>query len=318
MLAAYSTLVLVILHYLFDYNGTDNSIDSAVIKNIPRLWNNKGRKPSKRWSKGLEAAVLMFSDQQIITGIAILISGYSQLPCGISIYHWQIVVDLAWFSSLTHLTTMTALRRFFHDRPDMAVWRVILMGSTIVLLGSALGPTGYVSIGSIERNSVAKIAVPAICLYSRIGYQEAVSSYSVDSIDNGNRLRPFNTLFIFLSLSFLWVSYATRAVTLFRHSTEFAKTWLRDKPGDQVKVYFIACFTKSKDSSTSRFKSLWSLLSRILFLAYVVGKATYDIGESMLWEVSVLALSNVSLTSLLKLSTRSSGSRQHWPGVVSA
>ena len=36
----------------------------------------------------LRRIVLMFSDQQVVTGIALLASGYSQLSSGISNYHW--------------------------------------------------------------------------------------------------------------------------------------------------------------------------------------------------------------------------------------
>jgi len=55
----------------------------------------------------------MFSDPQLVTGIGILVSGYTQITCSLSTYYWQVIVYLAWFSSLTYLTTLTALRAFF-------------------------------------------------------------------------------------------------------------------------------------------------------------------------------------------------------------
>lgn len=63
-----------------------------------------------RLELALRRIVLMFSDQQVVTGIALLASGYAQLSSGISNYHWQMLVYLAWFSSLTHLSTLTVLR----------------------------------------------------------------------------------------------------------------------------------------------------------------------------------------------------------------
>lgn len=49
-----------------------------------------------RWSFALENVIVVMSDQQVVTGISIIISGLSQLRSGIPIYHWQSVVNLAW------------------------------------------------------------------------------------------------------------------------------------------------------------------------------------------------------------------------------
>lgn len=100
-----------------------------------------------------------FSDIQIITGIAILFSGYIQLPFGISTYHWQIICSLAWFSSLTRFVTLTSLRDYFRAHRAMAVWRSIFMGIVVVLFATALGPKGFLS--QIDINPM-----PAICMFS--------------------------------------------------------------------------------------------------------------------------------------------------------
>lgn len=92
---------------------------------------------SERWTRAFEAAVLFLGDTQVVTSVAILLSGYMQLPCGISTYHWEMIVDLAWFSALTHLTALTSLRHYFRRRPAMAMWRVGFMGVTLILLSSA-------------------------------------------------------------------------------------------------------------------------------------------------------------------------------------
>lgn len=84
-----------------------NRIDRAI---ADTLWRKDRSKPSEAWKSTLRSAVLMFSDQQLVTGIALLASGYAQLPYGLASYYWQIIIYLAWFSSLTHLTTLTFLR----------------------------------------------------------------------------------------------------------------------------------------------------------------------------------------------------------------
>ena len=98
-ITAYLTLALLILHYVtvHDYHRTNgrgkeysNPIDRSVLIFIRQrvfAWT-----PSRRFEYAMEKAVLILSDAQLVTGLAILISGYSQLNCGISAYHWQIMV----------------------------------------------------------------------------------------------------------------------------------------------------------------------------------------------------------------------------------
>lgn len=89
----------------------------------------------------------------------ILLCGYILLPSNISSYHWQVIVDFAWFSSLTHLATLTTLRGYFQKRTTMAVCRAVFMGAIIVLLAIALGPTGWIK-------QFATSSTPAKCLFT--------------------------------------------------------------------------------------------------------------------------------------------------------
>ena len=86
--------------------------------------------------------MITLSDQQIVTGIAILASGYSQLNCGLSAYHWQMVVYLAWFSSLTHLTTLSFLRGHIGNNKRILFLRLSLMVILALMLSIAFLPTG--------------------------------------------------------------------------------------------------------------------------------------------------------------------------------
>ena len=80
----------------------------------------------------------MFGDQQLVIGLAILASGLTQLNNGISVYHWQIMVFLAWFSSFTHLTLLTALGHYFPEHSGIRNWRLLLMTLNLGLLIAAL------------------------------------------------------------------------------------------------------------------------------------------------------------------------------------
>ncbi|KAJ5240592.1 uncharacterized protein N7469_002183 [Penicillium citrinum] len=85
--------------------------------------------------------ILSMSDIQIITGISIIVSGATQLRCGISTYQWQVLVYLAWFSSLTHLSCLTLLRRYLFQRRGERIWRLVCMAILVILLILALLPT---------------------------------------------------------------------------------------------------------------------------------------------------------------------------------
>lgn len=81
------------------------------------------------------------SDLQIITGISILFTGFLQLRCGLSAYHWQVLVNLAWFSSLTHLSCLTFLRNYLYNRPAQRAWRLVAMAAFLIMLLAAFEPT---------------------------------------------------------------------------------------------------------------------------------------------------------------------------------
>ncbi|KAH7310892.1 hypothetical protein B0I35DRAFT_439855 [Stachybotrys elegans] len=65
------------------------------------------------WANCLYDLVVSLSDQQLVTGIAVLVAGYIGLGNGsISIYHFTMVVQLAWFSSNTHLLSLLVVRSY--------------------------------------------------------------------------------------------------------------------------------------------------------------------------------------------------------------
>lgn len=75
--------------------------------------------------------------------VSVLVSGDSQLSCSLQAYHWLLTVDLAWFSSIIHLTTLTCLRHYFQERPALKLWRICCVGITAIVLGISLESKGY-------------------------------------------------------------------------------------------------------------------------------------------------------------------------------
>lgn len=229
---------------------------------------------SKKWIRPLETALITFSDTQVITGIAILLGGYIQLYSGISSYHWQVIVALAWFSSLTHLLTLKSLRGYFRKRLEMAIWRAAFMGFVMILLIAALGPTGYIS-----QNEA--IATPAFCLFSSKRRLE-VSRHAVSSSDSFD---AFNLPLIFLSIFFLVTNYVLKVIGLFTTVPETWQSWLETNVSKHLK-YNLECTARLRDNSAfTIIKKFWDMLRALVLLTYVLSKAFYEIGGSMLWEV---------------------------------
>lgn len=101
------------------------------------------------------------SDQQLVTGLAIIISAYARLNCGMSVYHWRLIITVAWFSSSTHLATLLFLRQYLQRNRYIWYARVLLMTSLVVMLAVAIVATGA---------GEDALLMPAKCAYNHAGY----------------------------------------------------------------------------------------------------------------------------------------------------
>ena len=228
---------------------------------------------SETWTQAIRDSLLMFSDMQLITGMAILLCGYTQLATGLDSYHWEVVVCLAWFSSLTHLATLSSLRDHFRDRPFMALCRAGLMGVVLILLAVSFASTGYIS-------PYDQRLWPAKCLFSSASMREENFRLS------GEHEKPkYNTPLIMLSVTFLVLSYLTRVVSIFNPTAGIAKKWLKTIPRDWIRRGYISRARKAAQELRTGTKLFWKAAKFLQALEYIMCKALFDIGESMLWEV---------------------------------
>lgn len=108
----------------------------------------------KRRKDSLEGFILSLSDQQLVTGLAILIAGFSQMY-SMSAHHFNIVASLAWFSSATHLATLAILKNYFREHTTVRNWRVGIMLILLIMLVVAQVP------GWADKDN----SVPVICYY---------------------------------------------------------------------------------------------------------------------------------------------------------
>nr|POE80005.1 hypothetical protein CFP56_08071 [Quercus suber] len=119
-----------------------------------RIMKANSRNVDSEWHDALQKAAIIFSDQQIITGIGILLAGHCNIGSGLSAYQWQIITYLAWMSSNVHLTTLTLLREWLQLNTVLRRWRVTGMVILMVLLFCALIPTRSKSWVSVIQNDI--------------------------------------------------------------------------------------------------------------------------------------------------------------------
>lgn len=242
-----------------------------------------------RLELALRRIVLMFSDQQVVTGIALLASGYAQLSSGISNYHWQMLVYLAWFSSLTHLSTLTVLRQYFQDNRKARLWRAVLMLITVLMLGAALLPTSdtlwlnasepLLWLDPNHRNHLVPILAPALCYFRRLGSRDSHDRF---------KIRSWTGTSMIISLVVLISGYITRMLKLWDHASNNCRYYLREVPSKTVIATRGAVLKRLNRPAPSFYKIHWVVAYAAVETPYIWLKALFDIYESMIAEVCMM------------------------------
>lgn len=136
------TLVAIVTGYFRGWirdeqkNSLLNDLDHQIIEFISRreaTYPRNDRDPSR---DALERFVLSLSDQQLASGVAILSIGYIQ-HCSLSSYHFFVIVALAWFSSTTHLSTLSVLQYQLNRNAVLKYTRIIgmILVYTMLMVG---------------------------------------------------------------------------------------------------------------------------------------------------------------------------------------
>lgn len=110
---------------------------------------------------------LILCDTQSVTGIGLLVTGYVTLRFDISAYHWYILVWVAWFSNLTHISGLIFLGEYLRKHPHQRAYRVFFRAVLWLLLLVAQVPTGYFNWvpDDAEEPSAANLTSPARCFF---------------------------------------------------------------------------------------------------------------------------------------------------------
>ena len=157
----------------------------------------------------LDRFVLGFSDQQLITGVSILLIGFIRF-CSISTYHFYVITNLAKFSCSSHLASILSLRRYFQAHPRVAKIRII-----VLLLFAVLLATASIIGGSVIPN-IPDLKCPISC--------------TIRNID------PSNKIFGWVSVIYLIIAYWAALAFVFPNSELFFTTWMVIKPATWIEA----------------------------------------------------------------------------------
>ncbi|KAJ8114896.1 hypothetical protein OPT61_g3338 [Boeremia exigua] len=138
-----------------------------------------GRKPKphrkltrRQREEVVKRFILTLSDQQLATGLAILIAAIAN-QCTLTVWEFQLAFALAWFSSTTHLATLDCLREYFLEHGAVRNWRVGGMIALLLLLSYSL----IMSMASVNDS------IPLQCTFYFFGDRGLYQTVPLDIFD---------------------------------------------------------------------------------------------------------------------------------------
>ncbi|WQF80805.1 hypothetical protein CDEST_05819 [Colletotrichum destructivum] len=181
LVSAYFVLGLVLWAYWYGVLP-----QYVVRRSDRRLFLARQKQPYHRGRRMLEEVLLIFSDQQLLTGLGILIAGYTQMGYfDLSKYNWNTVIYLAWLSSTVHLMSLSVLHERLKRNHASRLVRVGAIALVFALLVGALVPTGSSAWYKLSG------AIPVRCFWDA---SRSFSGTEMRLSQNGDSLLSFLTL----------------------------------------------------------------------------------------------------------------------------
>ena len=223
------------------------------------------------WVPVIKKLVLSLSDQQLLTGLAVLIAAFST-HCTISVYHFALVNDLAWFSANVHLITLTVLGKYLSENHVQRDWRVALMVTMGLLLAASTVMEGHYS-------WFDSWPYDAQCLFDEL---------------IGN-IHGSPTYWMIVNLVLQCIFYPLNIIPLFDRPREFVNYWLETKPTEAMDkavkhlTDIIRIYPKSFIGSIKNFTcKLLILIIRVVIWTYsalltLIGSRTISFVQDTIW-----------------------------------
>jgi hypothetical protein len=192
VLAAFTTVLTIIGGYL-TYSIPDNllnDVDHALISLLrsPFPFADKATTPrsigSEKRTTKLQAFLLDLSDQQLLTGLALLIAGVIR-HTDITLYSLDVIAALLLLSSTVHLGTIPILRPILRSSRLLKWMRIIPMGAKLI---------GIVALWVMKTTATWEDAPDT----SDIFFKCAIEHFSLEGTSRADA-----TLFILLAVIFL-------------------------------------------------------------------------------------------------------------------
>lgn len=220
------------------------------------------------------------SDLQIQTGISILISGFLQLNCGISSYHWQMIVYLTWFASLTNLGCLTFLRGYLYRHPVERTCRLLGMGCIVIMLTVALVPT--VNFAWLEQLYSSQYDYLPNWEVKYGMYNHAICHFVIEP----NVATEHAKLNVGLSITLLVVAYICRVVLVHNYLSRALIGKWRTWASQHARALLLALWEKWEvQTKPNTFKR--RLVYHPLLACFLSARILLDLIASMALEVSV-------------------------------
>ncbi|CZR66579.1 uncharacterized protein PAC_16480 [Phialocephala subalpina] len=256
----------------------------------------------ERWSFAFEKAIIAFSDQQLVTGVSVVVGGLQQLEWGLPVYYFQQVANLAWFSTITHILTLTILREKMQTKSSALskTIRIVLMGCLVVLLACVIAPLGYLSSAygtygfqASEDSPVQgpiPMEFPAWCLYNpSVTWADENGQPMVHVGTYG-----YNLSYIIITIGIIFYGYTSRVALLF---PGFVSRSVLRIPSGQPWIWFetklagIQAFRHPRSSRASGFfRCIAGVGYAFLYSIYILVVSGKHVYGSKTWELLWLTL----------------------------
>ena len=283
MSAFFTVLFTIVCLILIRYDTTTgaityNPIDKWFRRKFSKPAQDFNRVKAKIYSEILFDVVVTLSDQQLVTGIAMLLAGIIGIrdgsPGSMSVYHFSLVSDLAWLSSNTHLASLLVVRAYRNSRKPEDQRED--QNPNTIITGNRFG-------GFLPRTiRIILMAVQAMlllyCSY-RLGYigiyvQFRCPIACTDPKISGGVPRDWKIV----NFVFILYSYPLQILQSFETPSEYWNQRLRPKIVD----------SKSLPSTSTQQKGNWKSKARRLVwpgLWYFLASEAVEIAQLIVWFV---------------------------------
>ncbi|RFU26545.1 hypothetical protein B7463_g9807, partial [Scytalidium lignicola] len=162
-IAALATVIILTVTYFssspeeFDNFGF-SKLDVLIVNSFQR-WIHPRARP--KTTQALQKAILILSDQQLITGVSISIVSLARL-CKVTQYHFNIAINLSLAASIAHSMTFSFVEQYVKQNIFFRTWRAIAMiifGALILVIWIVTGSNDWLEV----------YGQPALCGYKNLG-----------------------------------------------------------------------------------------------------------------------------------------------------